>query len=162
MLLKYVYVSFIGLLVALFVGVGIAAFYPGPTPPQSNDIPVIAPGVNPSTASESAKIAENEQIRKDRQAWDQYQDLNKAHSKYVAIIALVSAIIILALSFALPGTLLLIADGLLLGALLTLIYSIISSFSTDDFKFIFVLVTIGLLIAISLGYIKFIRGKVIH
>ena len=53
--------------------------------------------------------------------------------------------------------LLVIADGAMIGGIFTLLYSIIRGFQADDAQFRFVLVTVGLIIALVLGYLKFIR-----
>lgn len=50
-----------------------------------------------------------------------------------------------------------IADGVLLGGVLTLLYSIVRGFGSQDTMFRFVVVSIGLVIALLLGYIKFIK-----
>jgi len=52
---------------------------------------------------------------------------------------------------------LIIADGLLLGGLLTLIYSVMRGFGTEDNILRFIVVTVGLIISLFLGYVKFIR-----
>lgn len=155
MLLKYVYVVFIGVLVALFVGVGIAAFYPGPKAPEASYYPAKDFYQNPPSASESAELRRLD--REQQKIWQDFQQRTEEYNKNVSIIAVISAILILAISFFLSKKILSIADGLLLGALLTLIYSIIRSFNSKDYKFMFIVVTIGLIIAIILGYTKFIK-----
>jgi len=52
-----------------------------------------------------------------------------------------------------------LTDGFLLGGLLTLLYAIVRGFGSDDNKFRFLMVTVGLIVALILGYIKFIRPK---
>ena len=49
-----------------------------------------------------------------------------------------------------------IADGLLIGGLFTLVYSIGWGFSAEDNTYRFLVVTVGLLVALGLGYAKFI------
>jgi len=50
-----------------------------------------------------------------------------------------------------------IADGILLGGVFTTAYGIIRGFMSDSSQFRFLVVTMGLLIALILGYVKFIR-----
>jgi hypothetical protein len=52
-----------------------------------------------------------------------------------------------------------IADGILLGGVFTTIYGIIRGLMSEDTKFRFIIVTVGLIIALVLGYIKFIKNK---
>lgn len=160
MLLKYVYIVFIGVLFALFVGVGIAAFYPSPKIPEPDfENTLTYPKYFPERkleASEEAAIKEQE--KKDRLMWKEYQLKNEQYNKNVSILAVSSAILTLIVSLLFVQKLMLISDGLLLGGVLTLIYSIIRSFMTNDFSYIFATVTVGLTVALILGYLKFIRG----
>jgi len=155
MLLKYVYVVFIGVLLSLFIGVGIAAFYPGPKAPEANYYPAKNFYNTPPSATEAAELRKEDM--KQQKIWTDFQKETEEYNKNVSIIAVVLSVIILIISFVLSKKLLFIADGLLLGGLLTLIYSIIRSFNSRDFKFMFVVVTVGLLVAIFLGYTKFIK-----
>lgn len=50
-----------------------------------------------------------------------------------------------------------IADGLLLGGVLTLAYSVVRGFNTNDDVFRFLVVGAGVIIAMILGYIKFVK-----
>jgi len=75
------------------------------------------------------------------------------------MIALVAAIIILVASLTLFSKIKMIADGILLGGVFTTAYSIIRVLMSEDSKFRFLIVTIGLIIALVLGYIKFVRPK---
>jgi hypothetical protein len=52
-----------------------------------------------------------------------------------------------------------IADGILLGGVFTTMYSIIRGLMSEDSQFRFLIVVIGLGIALALGYIKFIRPR---
>ena len=154
MVLKYIYAVFIGVLVVLFIGIGIAAFYPGPKPPIS-DTPT-APVSKELTASEAARIQEDN--TKNQAEWKAYQTKSEDYNKNVSIITLIFALIILAISLTFAKSILVIADGLLLGGLFTLIYSLFRSFNSSDYKFMFIVISIGLLISVSLGYIKFIKS----
>ncbi len=52
-----------------------------------------------------------------------------------------------------------ISDGLLLGGVFTLGYSIIRGFAGDDDKFRFFVVIVGLVVTVVLGDLKFIRDE---
>ncbi|HVA96333.1 MAG TPA: hypothetical protein VND99_01640 [Candidatus Acidoferrales bacterium] len=157
MILKVIYIFFIGILLATFVGVGIAAFYTGPKFP---DQPALLKYCAPEIAQSASKYAE---FKKDAQAYDfkvqQYQLESQVYNRNVSIVSLIAAIIIVILSLTFFKKILVIADGLLLGGVVTLLYSIIRGFQSEDNMFRFFVVTVGLVVSIWLGYIKFISKQ---
>lgn len=151
MVLRFVYTIFIGVLLATFVGVGIAAFYPGPKSPEPPlSIKYCPPKdeISPEVRQEQEKFDAESRV---------FMEKNKIYNRDVSIISLVAAIIILIVSLTFAKTIQVIADGLLLGGVLTLIYSIIRGFASGDNMFRFIVVTIGLMISLILGYLKFIQ-----
>jgi len=149
--LKWVYTVFIGILLATTVGVGIQAFYPPPKQPN----PVIQPTpVNESSAS--AVIKQNE---KNTQQWSDYQAKSQNYNKDVSIITTVAAILLLVVSVTMLQKIALIADGALLGGLLTELYSTFRGFMSGDDKVRFLVVIIGLAVALFLGYTKFVNEE---
>ena len=153
MAIKFIYTLFLALLVALFVGLGIDAFYPGPQIPQ---YPVELEKVE-SCCEETAEQGE---IRIEfEQAQRNYQEEMKPYNRNVSIISLIAAIIILVVSLTLLNKIKMIADGILLGGVFTTMYSIIRGVMTGNSQFRFLIVTIGVIIAFVLGYVKFIHHK---
>lgn len=153
MLLKIIYTLFLGLLIALFVGLGIDAFYPGPKMP---DYPVELEGVKmdcPQDTETKAIEAKFNQEQRD------FQKKSKPYNRNVATISLAFAIAILIASLTLFSKIKMIADGVLLGGVFTTAYSIIRGLMSEDSRFRFLVVTVGLLIALILGYLKFIRPR---
>jgi hypothetical protein len=149
MFLKYIYIVFIGILLATFIGVGIQAFYPPPKAPQNP----VAPIPYPLTATPSAQT-----VQKDNQysnAWQDFQTKREVYDKNVSIIATAAAIILLTLSITILQKTALIADGMLLGGVLTEVYGIFRGFTSGDDKVRFLIVTTGLVVALFLGYKKF-------
>lgn len=142
------------MLLATLIGVGIAAFYEAPKYPEY-----------PSRlkVSQPQKIDDktSQELLKEQEAFDkksaEYQKLSQRYNMNVSVISLVAAITILIVSLTLFKKILMIADGLLLGGVLTLIYSIIRGFDTGDNKFRFLVVSVGFIVSIILGYIKFIK-----
>jgi len=154
--LKFIYTLFLGILVATFVGLGIAAFYPAPNPPRSSE-EKLAPEVNPPAPVESPE---------EKQAWEEsekeqqeYQKVLSLYVRNVFIIALIAAVIILVISLTIARNISVIADGLLLGGTLTLFYGIVMGFNTNDNKFRFLAVSVGLFVTLIVGYLKFIKGQ---
>lgn len=155
MILKLIYTFFIGIFLAVFVGVGIAAFYVGPKYPEQ---PVILKFCSAEIVKDAKQYAQfQSQAEKFDKAEKAYFIQSQVYSRNVSIIAIISSIIIVIASLTLFRTILLIADGLLLGGVLTLIYSVIRGFGTEDNMFRFIVVSIGLIVSLILGYIKFIR-----
>jgi len=106
-------------------------------------------------ATYSAQM-QKEQMRYERLS-NEYTKIRENYQRNVSILALSAAIIILVLSLTLLRHLLVIADGMLLGGVFTLLYSIVRGFESHDEQYRFIVVSIGLLIALILGYIKFVK-----
>lgn len=145
-ILKIVYTFFLGIILALFVGLGISTFYTGPTMPE---YPVTSPEFR-----EPARLDTEAQ----RQYDTQYQEYNEQYQTYhrnVSIISLIAAVVLLVISFLFDARNKVIANGILLGGVFTLIYSIGRGLVSEDSKYTFVAVAISLLIVLYLGYRRF-------
>lgn len=153
MFLKLIYTFFLSLLIALFVGLGIDAFYPGPTAP---DYPSALNLAKPECENYAELKTEQEKFD---QAQKDFNEKSKTYNRNVSIISLVSAIIVMIASFAFLSKIKMIADGILLGGVFTTAYSIIRGLMSEDSRFRFLVVTVGLIIALVLGYVKFIHPK---
>ena len=153
MIIKLIYTLFLALLIAFFVGLGIDAFYPGPEPPQYPlELDAVKPGCEETIEQQTIREEFNQAQRK-------YMEEAKPYSRNVSIISLLASIIILVSSLTLLSKIKMLADGILLGGVFTTVYSIIRGLMSENSQFRFLIVTIGLIIAIILGYIKFIRPK---
>jgi len=162
-MIKLVYTLFLSLLIVTFVGVGIAAFYPAPLPPKNDlvrSVRVPEGGVEEPVLVKDEKL-DQEQIELNQAEWEEYREVEQQHNRNVAIISLVLAVITITV-----GTFILskfiIADGLVLGGLFTLLYSIIRGFQSRDDIFRFIVVTVSLIITIILGQYKVVphfKGK---
>ena len=158
MILKVFYTIFICILLAFFVGVGTAAFYKAPQYPEYPvSLKYPPPGETPVKATESSNLrAEQEKYEKISKV---YEEKNKVYQRNVSIIALIAAVIMLVISLTIFRHLLVIADGLLLGGVFTLIYSMVRGFVTQDEIFRFIVISIGLAISLIIGYVKFIKPQ---
>jgi hypothetical protein len=155
MFLRFVYIVFVGIIVAAFIGVGVAAFYVEPTRP---DAP-LSVKYNQSiqitdVTTLNAIKAEQAQYETDLKA---YEAREQVYNRNVSIVTLLAAVLVLAASLTLLKHVSLIADGMLLGGVLTLAYSIIRGFGTEDNRFRFVVMSASLLITLLLGYLKFLQ-----
>jgi len=152
-MIKPIYTIFLALLIALFIGLGIDTFYPGPKAPEY------------PTKLDEARMGCEETIEQQtlskefNEAQNQFSEELKSYNRDVSTISLVAAITILVLSLTLSAKIKMIADGVLLGGVFVTIYSMIRALMSDSSEFRFLIITIGLIIALTLGYIKFIRPK---
>lgn len=151
MIIRYAYILFLGLIMATFIGVGIAAFYKSPQPPP----PTRMPAIKTLDGTPSAEF-EREQIVEQKK-WEEYTKQQELYDRNVSAIAVGFAILLLIVSLVFVRQIAIISDGLLLGSVFTLIYSIARGFNSKDEAFRFVIVTIGLIVALFLGYIKFVK-----
>lgn len=153
-LFKLVYTFILGVVIALFFGIGVAAFYEHPAQPTY-----------PSELSSALKLdgtsqLSNEEQQKLQQKFqyeqEQYDKAYKTYSRNISIILLVLALVAVVAAFVLTGRLGFLTDGILLGGLLTMLYSIARGLSADDNKFLFVIVAIATAVVLFLGYRRFI------
>lgn len=155
--IRILYSIFIGILFAALVGVGIDAFYPGPTMPEYPEVvrPVVQPGSDEQKEMEDAEIQRRE--TEYQKQWEAYQEQNKIYNRNVSMIAMGFAILALIISLWLLKHIDLISDGLLFGGLITLIYSIIRGFAAESSQYRFMVVAVSFIVAIVVGYLKFIK-----
>ena len=98
----------------------------------------------------------NKQEQYDREV-KVFREKTKLYNRNVALIAIAASITTLLISLTLFKKILLIADGLLLGGVMTLVYSIIRGIASGDDKFRFIIVAISFVISLILGYIKLVK-----
>jgi hypothetical protein len=153
--MQIIYVIFLGILIAVFFGLGIDTFYPAPKPPE---YPELLMSQQYKTVPSETQTEEEISAQKSYdEAQSKYTEDMKPHSRNVSIIALVLSVIALALSLTILMRWEVIANGVLLGGVFTLGYSIIQGMMTEDTRFRFVIVSVGVLVSLVLGYYKFIK-----
>jgi len=151
-MLKVLYVIFLGVILALFIGLGIEAFYATPKNPEyPTELKYIDKSANDYNASEKAA---REKYDDDFKA---AQEKQANHNRNVSMIAIALSVIILALSLTVLSKIVIISDGFLLGGLLTLLYGIVRGFMSTDSITRFMLVAVGFLVVLVLGYFKFLK-----
>lgn len=154
--IELIYTLFIGILLATFIGVGIATFYEAPEAPEyPAKLQVQRIPVDTGDTTQSAELIRDQETYDD--LFDAYQEERKTYNRNVSIIALIGAVVILAISLTKFKELLVIADGLLLGGVITLLYSVVRVFESGDDKVRFAVVTVALIVSLVLGYQKFIK-----
>ena len=140
--LKIVYTFFVGVMLALFIGLGIDAVYSQPEYPDSS----IYYGSSEPTVAE-------QQAMQDEQ--DAYQGSIETYNRTVSIIATAFAVAMLVLSLALEKKNKVLTNGVMLGGLFTLIYGVGRGFTSGDSKTTFITVAAGLVVVLFLGYRRF-------
>jgi heme A synthase len=148
-LLRLVYTFFLGLIIAVFVGMGIATFYESPKPPE---YPVQAEAQLNDTKVSPVANAEQVKYERDYRAYDK---VSQVYHRNVSIISMVFAVILLIISFLLERKNSVITNGVMLGGVFVLIYSIGRGIASSDTKYTFIAVSISLAIVIYLGYRRF-------
>lgn len=150
-ILRIIYSIFVGVLLAIFVGVGINTFYPGPQ--QQSHLTIYV-----EKSSEEQVTQQQEYDRQDQE----YTEKAKAYNRNVSIITLSVAVLLLVISLIYEKKIKVIADGVMLGGLFTLIYSIIRGFVSTDNRSVFIVVTVGLVAVLYIGYHRFVRSTKRH
>lgn len=149
-MLKLAYTFFIGLLLAVFVGYGIAAFYDAPQRPQAPNIVMTDKQGTFSASDIAAEKAFNEQSRL-------YDEKMKPYNQNVALYALMAAVLFVVMGILFENKISILADGLMLGGVFTLLYSLGRSFASQNNKLSFALVSVALLVTSGLGYWRFAK-----
>lgn len=149
---KLFFSLFIGVLVAILVGVGISTFYPTPSRPDA-EIEIRAP--EPASPGTESAISS---IKPASDSWEQYQNELQEYNRLFSIYVLVAAVTAVALGLKFSGQLV-IADGLVVGGIFNLVHSIIRGFITQDSQFQFVIVALSLVISAIIGQKKLANRK---
>lgn len=148
-ILKLVYTFFLGILLAIFVGVGINTFYPPPPDPKW---PIQLETYGKEFSEEQQKL----QISHEKKRLA-YEESLKPYSRNVSILTLAAAVTLLAVSILYEKKIKIIADGVMIGGLFTLLYSIGRGFASGDDTYVFVMVTVALAVVLYLGYHRFVK-----
>lgn len=148
-ILKLVYTFFLGLLLALFVGFGTNTFYTAPVAPEY-----------PASLDTLGKELTTKQIEVQNSYEKQSRDFEtkkmQPYHRNVSVITLVAAVILLVISLIVEkGKAHIINGGIMLGGLFTLFYGLMRGFASQDSKYSFVAVSVGLVIVLLLGYRRF-------
>ncbi|MDO8335739.1 MAG: hypothetical protein Q7T74_03085, partial [Candidatus Saccharibacteria bacterium] len=117
-LLRLVYTFFLGLIIAVFVGMGIATFYESPKAPE---YPVLSEAQLNKTEGSPEVNAQQVKYEQDYRA---YEKVAQVYHRNVSIISMVFAVILLIISFLLERKNSVITNGVMLGGVFVLIYSI--------------------------------------
>jgi len=155
-LFRLVYTFISGVVIALFFGIGVQAFYEPPKAPEFG-YPSAAIGSKDAIPSEAEIQKQQEMQRQFESEQKAYDKVHQEYSRNVAIILLVLAVVAVAAAFAAAPKAAFLSDGVLLGGLFTLLHSIVRGFSANDTKTLFAISTVAVVIVLYLGYRRFLR-----
>lgn len=140
--LQLIYSFFLGLAVAGFVGVGLDTFYPRP------DFPPLPIGAEKDPAQVEAYQAQSPVREAAYATWN----LNSS------IILLIAATALLVIGLVLAERWVVLANGLLLGGLFTMVYAVGRSASEHNLTR-FLVIAAALLVTIVVGWFRFARRR---
>jgi hypothetical protein len=121
----------LGVIIALFVGVGINAFYPEPTYPA--EMMSFTDGEPSEAEVEASNIA-----------YDEFEEKRQRHSGIVGIIATALSVLVMAGSMFLNKRNIVISQGMLAGGLLLICYGAIQAISSGNTMTAFISIGLGL------------------
>ena len=143
---------------AFFIGFGINTFYSSPKAPVMPERLNTLNNMNKTQTPTNVQIEVQNQYDKSIERFN--NDKMNPYQRNVSIISLAASVILLALSMFLERrNISVISDGVMLGGLFMLLYSIGRGVASQDSKYMFVAVTIGLIVALYLGYHRFVVSK---
>ncbi|GGG65504.1 hypothetical protein GCM10011374_31720 [Kocuria dechangensis] len=148
--MRTVYMFFLGVLLALFVGLGIDTVHPAPPEPQ------MPPGVAMAQENRALTPSEKQEMDAYQREWDRWEDDQQDYSGDVGLVALVGSVLLLGASLAVERRSRVLAGGVLLGGLFTLLYSIVRSLISQETVATFSVVTVALFLVLALGWRRFV------
>lgn len=140
----------LGAVLALLVGLGIAAVHPGPPEPT--------PPGGLAAAQEHRELAPSEQRQEEAHERERtrWREEVAAHSRTAAAVALLAGVALLALGVDLEGRHRALADGVLFGGLFTLLHGVVRGLASRDTLVAFSVVTAALLLVLALGWHRYV------
>ena len=164
--LRTIFSFFLGLMMAAFIGVGVYTFHSSPErfDSQIRDLVRREQAIRNSRPPNELEASDRDQIQEiNRQRNDLTDAAEKARKPWVqstSIILMVFATLTMAISLVRPGQLPVISNGLLLGGVFTMLYSVGWIVASDTSITRFLVMTAGLLTTLGLGYLRFVRRSV--
>lgn len=142
----------VGVLISLFVGFGIEAFYPSPEFPEPPEFRGSPPELE---SREEAKEEFRENENEFQQELESYEAEVSRYNRVAAPVAVGIAVLILASVFFLRRTgIPTIRDGIALGGVLTLFYGLSLALQAEGDVFKFLMVTVTLLVVLAAVYLR--------
>lgn len=157
---KISYTIFIGILFAAVVIVGISTFYPSPKFPEYP---------RSLQFSSPEEVKDSEELRKEQEEFDKtnsnFMEKQELYAVNLSAISLGFSLLLLISGIMSLNKLTFISEGLMVGGVIVLLFGFMSSFmvgpgsATNINIFRFIVVLIGLVASLALGYLKLKPAK---
>jgi hypothetical protein len=164
--LQTIFSFFLGLMVLAFVGVGVNTFYPSPAEKYTKRMQETSrrqESLNSKAAPGSFTPEEQAQLDSLRAEQDALNEKHQAELKdwarVTSIILVLFATLVLVVSLTQNERIRVISNGLLLGGLFTMVYGVGWVVFSGNSVARFWVILFALIVAIGLGYLKFVRGR---
>ncbi len=165
--LQTIFSFFLGLMVVAFIGVGVNTFYPSPTETYQKQQQEISRQMealnikNPSgTSTDPATQAKMAELQKQQnELQDKIDAEMKIWARNTSIILVLFATLVMGVSLLLSEQLRVISNGLLLGGLFSMLYGAGWVIFSGNSVARFAVILFALVVALGLGYLKFVRGR---
>jgi len=153
--LQVIFSIFLGLMLAVFLGIGVYTFYPD------------AAARSPDSAARSSDSAAREALPPDPAAKEEapvYDGAEQARARdawrqRTSIILIILATLSMVVSLIRPEQLPVVSSGLLLGGVFTMVYGVGWTVSTGLSTGRFAVVTVAFMVTLALGWLRFSRGQ---
>lgn len=161
--LRTIFSFFLGLMLTVFIGIGVYTFHPPPSELESRirDLDQRKQEITsagPSVALSAEEMEELQEIERQRSNLaNAADDAQKPWGVSTSIILIVFSTVVLAVSLVRADQLSVISNGLLLGGVFTMLYGVGWIVATDTSITRFLVMTVALVITVGLGYIRFVR-----
>ncbi len=147
-LFKLIYTLILGVVITLFVGVGVQAFYEPPESPKYPASDAIYKAEGPTPEEQKAQ-------KQYELAMNDYNDIRQMYERNVSMILVGLAVGVIAIGLVFSRQIGFLSDGILLGGLFTLLHALIRGFAAEDSKFLFIVATVAVATILLLGYRRF-------
>ncbi len=146
-LFKLIYTLILGVVITLFVGVGVHAFYESPKSPE---YPVSDAMYKTEPTPEDQKTQRQYEV-----AMKDYNESRQTYERNMSMILVGLAVGVIAIGLVFSRQIGFLSDGILLGGLFTLLHALIRGFAAEDSKFLFAVATVAVATILLLGYRRF-------
>ncbi|MBU8869789.1 MAG: hypothetical protein KOO60_02830 [Gemmatimonadales bacterium] len=161
--LRTIFSFFLGLMLTVFVGIGVYTFHPPPKQfdNQIRDLEHREQGIRSSGPSSELSGEDRDQLREissqRRDLADAAAEARKPWGISTSIILIMFSTAALVVSLVRADQLLVISNGLLLGGVFTMLYGVGWVVATDTSITRFLVMTVALVITVGLGYARFVH-----
>lgn len=149
--IRVIYTLFLGIVIALFVGIGAETLYQSPKYPEYPNLEYNQNG-ELSKEDKAAKNTYNKEFKK-------YEDKSEAYQRNISAVTMATSVALLTFSLLLTKKIKIIADGVMFAGLFTLIYALGRALFAGNKTYTLSVAAVAVLITLLLGYQRFVRGE---